>query len=89
MAASPKAVRCAVYTRKSTEHNLDLEFNSLDAQRESCEAYTHCRSCGPGYRPGAFAGLNGTFLVRVRTDQLGVYRPAQRDVLESLIQAVH
>jgi site-specific DNA recombinase len=28
-----------VYTRKSTEHNLDLEFNSLDAQRESCEAY--------------------------------------------------
>src|SRR2546425_5394397 len=26
-------------TRKSTEHNLDLEFNSLDAQREACEAY--------------------------------------------------
>jgi len=24
--------RCAIYTRKSTEHNLDLEFNSLDAQ---------------------------------------------------------
>jgi site-specific DNA recombinase len=37
--APPKIVRCAVYTRKSTEHNLDLEFNSLDAQRESCEAY--------------------------------------------------
>ena len=34
-----KNVRCAVYTRKSTEHNLDLEFNSLDAQREACEAY--------------------------------------------------
>jgi len=34
-----KIVRCAVYTRKSTEHNLDLEFNSLDAQRESCEAF--------------------------------------------------
>src|ERR1700746_3803267 len=31
--------RCAIYTRKSTEHNLDLEFNSLDAQREACEAY--------------------------------------------------
>src|SRR5215216_2972561 len=31
--------RCAVYTRKSTEHNLDLDFNSLDAQREACEAY--------------------------------------------------
>jgi site-specific DNA recombinase len=35
----PKRQRCAIYTRKSTEHNLDLEFNSLDAQREACEAY--------------------------------------------------
>ncbi len=34
-----KIVRCAVYTRKSTETNLDLEFNSLHAQRESCESY--------------------------------------------------
>ena len=34
-----KTARCAIYTRKSTEHNLDLEFNSLDAQREACEAY--------------------------------------------------
>ena len=33
----PKPQRCAIYTRKSTEHNLDLEFNSLDAQREACE----------------------------------------------------
>jgi site-specific DNA recombinase len=32
-------IRCAVYTRKSTEHGLELEFNSLDAQREACEAY--------------------------------------------------
>ncbi|MCA0871426.1 recombinase family protein [Seohaeicola saemankumensis] len=31
--------RCAVYTRKSTEEGLDQEFNSLDAQREACEAY--------------------------------------------------
>jgi hypothetical protein len=30
----PKPLRCAIYTRKSTEHNLDLAFNSLDAQRE-------------------------------------------------------
>src|ERR1700693_5020655 len=36
---SKKQFRCAVYTRKSTEHNIDLEFNSLDAQREACEAY--------------------------------------------------
>ena len=35
----PKAQRCAIYTRKSTDHNLDLAFNSLDAQREACEAY--------------------------------------------------
>jgi site-specific DNA recombinase len=34
-----KTSRCAIYTRKSTEHNLDLEFNSLHAQREACEAY--------------------------------------------------
>ena len=34
-----KALRCAIYTRKSTEHGLELEFNSLDAQREACEAY--------------------------------------------------
>ncbi len=34
-----KIFRCAIYTRKSTDHNLDLEFNSLDAQREACEAY--------------------------------------------------
>ena len=34
-----KHMRCAIYTRKSTDHNLDLAFNSLDAQREACEAY--------------------------------------------------
>ena len=34
-----KALRCAIYTRKSTEHGLELEFNSLDAQREACDAY--------------------------------------------------
>lgn len=36
---SRKIFRCAIYTRKSTEHGLELEFNSLDAQREACEAY--------------------------------------------------
>lgn len=36
---APKTLRCAIYTRKSTEHGLELEFNSLDAQREACEAY--------------------------------------------------
>jgi len=38
-AATPRRLRCAVYTRKSSEEGLDMEFNSLDAQRESCEAY--------------------------------------------------
>ena len=38
-ADSTKVLRCAIYTRKSTEHGLDQEFNSLDAQREACEAY--------------------------------------------------
>jgi site-specific DNA recombinase len=38
-ASTTKPVRCAIYTRKSTEHGLELEFNSLDAQRDSCEAY--------------------------------------------------
>jgi site-specific DNA recombinase len=35
----PTRMRCAVYTRKSSEEGLDMEFNSLDAQREACEAY--------------------------------------------------
>lgn len=32
-------LRCAIYTRKSSEEGLEQEFNSLDAQREACEAY--------------------------------------------------
>ena len=39
-----KAVRCAVYTRKSTEEGLDQDFNSLDAQRESAEAGTQTQA---------------------------------------------
>jgi site-specific DNA recombinase len=39
MAGEPNLLRCAIYTRKSTEHGLELEFNSLDAQRDACEAY--------------------------------------------------
>ena len=41
--ASPR-LRCAVYTRKSTEDGLEQEFNSLDAQREACEAYVLSQS---------------------------------------------
>ncbi|MFC4623846.1 recombinase family protein [Daeguia caeni] len=39
VAIMPRRQRCAIYTRKSSEEGLDMEFNSLDAQRESCEAY--------------------------------------------------
>ena len=38
MTGRPK-VRCAIYTRKSSDEGLEQEFNSLDAQREACEAY--------------------------------------------------
>src|SRR5712675_1800473 len=37
--AKPKVLRCAIYTRKSSEEGLEQDFNSLHAQRESCEAY--------------------------------------------------
>jgi site-specific DNA recombinase len=39
MPAKVRKLRCAVYTRKSTDEGLDKEFNSLDAQRAACEAY--------------------------------------------------
>jgi site-specific DNA recombinase len=59
-----KLLRCAIYTRKSTEHNLDLEFNSLDAQREACEAYIKSqahegwRLIPDHYDDGAFSGAS-------------------------------
>src|SRR5467141_4203991 len=65
--APRKAVRCAIYTRKSTEHNLDLEFNSLDAQREACEAYIKSQA-QEGWRlvPDRYSdgGLSGASLDR-------------------------
>ena len=36
---SGRKIRCAIYTRKSSEEGLEQEFNSLDAQREACEAF--------------------------------------------------
>ena len=36
---SRRKLRCAIYTRKSTEEGLEQDFNSLDAQREACEAF--------------------------------------------------
>src|SRR4051794_24064225 len=37
--ARVRALRCAIYTRKSSEEGLEQDFNSLQAQREACEAY--------------------------------------------------
>jgi len=59
-----KAVRCAIYTRKSTDEGLEQEFNSLDAQRESAEAYVASQRhegwlCLPDrYDDGGFTGGN-------------------------------
>lgn len=56
MPAKPdKTLRCAIYTRKSTDHGLELEFNSLDAQREACEAYIKSQA-SEGWRalPGRY-----------------------------------
>ncbi len=66
--AMPRAtlplVRCAIYTRKNTEEGLEQEFNSLDAQRESAEAYVRSQAgegwtCLPDrYDDGGFTGGN-------------------------------
>ena len=61
---SQPAVRCAIYTRKSTSEGLDQEFNTLDAQREAAEAYIASQQangwiCLPDrYDDGGFTGAN-------------------------------
>ena len=60
----PATVRCAIYTRKSTEVGLEQDFNSLDAQREACLAYIQSQrhegwKCLPQrYDDGGFTGGN-------------------------------
>ena len=62
--ASQPNVRCAIYTRKSTEEGLEQEFNSLDAQREGAEAYIASQRqeawvCLPDrYDDGGYTGGN-------------------------------
>ena len=74
----PKPQRCAIYTRKSTEHNLDLEFNSLDAQREACEAYIKSQA-HEGWRlvPDRYddGGLSGASLDRAGATPMRWIRP--------------
>lgn len=72
-----RPVRCAVYTRKSTEEGLDQEFNSLQAQREAAEAYIKSqRHLGwtlvpQHYDDGGFTGGN-------------IERPALKRLLEDI-----
>lgn len=59
-----RAIRCAIYTRKSTEEGLEQDFNSLAAQREACEAYVKSqvgegwRALSSAYDDGGFSGGN-------------------------------
>ena len=72
----PQKLRCAVYTRKSSEEGLEMEFNSLDAQRESCEAYVVSQRAEgwilvpDRYDDGGFSGgtLERPALKRLRAD---------------------
>ena len=85
MPATTKKLRCAVYTRKSTDEGLEKEFNTLDAQRDSCEAYITSQRA------------EGWLLVRDRYDDGGfsggtLERPALqrllRDVEAGLVDCV-
>ena len=81
MPSTTKKLRCAVYTRKSTDEGLDKEFNTLDAQREACEAYI------------ASQRAEGWVLVRDRYDDGGfsggtLERPALKRLLADIEQEV-
>ena len=70
---APRLVRCAIYTRKSTEEGLDQDFNSLDAQREAAEAFIVSQhqegwvALPHAYNDGGFTGTN---MERPALDQL-------------------
>src|SRR5690349_21022575 len=80
-----KALRCAIYTRVSTEHGLEQEFNSLDNQREAAEAYVKSqahegwRLYPARYDDGGFSGgsLDRPALQRLLAD----IRAGQIDVV--------
>src|ERR1700692_1360940 len=62
--AKTTRLRCAIYTRKSTEEGLDQDFNSLDAQREAAEAFIQSQrregwiALPELYDDGGFTGAN-------------------------------
>ena len=85
----PKLARCAIYTRKSTEHNLDLAFTSLDAQRAACEAYIKSQA-SEGWRllpePYDDGGLSGASLERPALQALlAEVRARKVDIVEASI----
>lgn len=63
-AAKSKPIRCAIYTRKSSDEGLEQDFNSLDAQRDAAESYIASQraegwTCIPArYDDGGFTGGN-------------------------------
>lgn len=63
-ATTAQSLRCAIYTRKSSEEGLEQSFNSLHAQRESCEAYVLSQASegwaamAAAYDDGGFSGGN-------------------------------
>src|SRR5882762_402805 len=80
-----QALRCAIYTRKSSEEGLEQDFNSLHAQREACEAYIRSQQ-GEGWRlrktPYNDGGLSGATMERPALKQL------LADIEEGLIDVV-
>ena len=77
-AARPRLRRCAIYTRKSTDEGLEQDFNSLDAQREACEAYIRSQA-GEGWKP-----------VPTRYDDGGYSGGTmERPALEQLLADIH
>src|SRR5437660_11840897 len=77
MASERRMLRCAIYTRKSSEHGLEQDFNSLHAQRESAEAYIKSQA------------HEGWKLVRTRYDDGGLSggtmeRPALQHLLADI-----
>ena len=80
-----QALRCAIYTRKSSEEGLEQEFNSLHAQREACESYIRSQQ-GEGWRLRKTAyddgGLSGATMDRPALKQL------LADIEEGLVDVV-
>src|SRR2546425_4411432 len=80
MPSDRRVLRCAVYARKSSEHGLEQDFNSLDAQREAGEAYIKSQS-HEGWKliraPYADGGLSGATMERTALQRLLADIPAR------------